>query len=570
MEREMAFHVDSLARDYARDGLSDVDAQRAARRQFGNLTRLKERGHDERTMRLVEDVTRDVRHAARGLWRSPGFSLAVILTLALGIGGNTAVFSVVDQLLLRPLPYPDGDQLVVVEETVGANPHADVSPANWLDWQRESRTFRRFAAWRSWSFTLTGTGEPRRVNAQQVSSEFFPLLGVAPLLGRTISDEDDRPNGPRVAVLSYRAWQNELGGDPRAIGRTVQLDDRAYEIVGVMPPGFRFVQQDVDLWTAAQLDRTRPWRETEGRVIDVVGRLAADATIGTARSEMEGIARRLAAMYTFNKNTSVTVTPLREVLTGQVRTSVLVLFAGVGVMLAIACFNVANMLLARAASRQREIAIRASLGAGRWAIARSVLVESLLLAGAGGALGLALARGSLDALLAVAPTNLLGVSELFIDRRVLIYAFGLSLATGAVAGLVPTTLFARRSMADALRTRGSKAGHAPRVRQALVVVQVAMTVVMLCGAGVLVRTLIALNRAHMGFDAHDVLTMRVAVSPARYNAERCREFYREAVARVRALPGVETAAAGISLPMIGSPRGGTSFRELGTPERPAS
>src|SRR5436190_4483261 len=520
-------------------------------------------------MRATEDFRRDLRHAARGLWRSPGFSLVVILTLALGIGGNTAVFSVVDQLLLRPLPYPDGDQLVMVEESVGANPHADVSPANWLDWQRDSRTFRRFAAWRSWSFTLTGTGEPRRVNAQQVSSEFFPLLGVAPLLGRTISDEDDRPNGPLIAVLNYRAWQNELGGDPRAIGRTVQLDDRAYEIVGVMPPGFRFVKQDVDLWTASQLDRTRPWRETEGRVIDVVGRLAADATIGTARSEMEGIARRLAAMYTFNKNTSVTVTPLREVLTGQVRTSVLVLFAGVGVMLAIACVNVANMLLARAASRQREIAIRASLGAGRWAIARSVLVESLLLAGAGGALGLALARGSLDALLAVAPTSLLGVSELFIDRRVLIYAFGLSLATGAVAGLVPTILFARRSMADALRTRGSKAGHAPRVRQALVVVQVAMTVVMLCGAGVLVRTLVALNRAHMGFDARDVLTMRVAVSPARYSAERCREFYREAVARVRALPGVETAAAGISLPMIGSPRGGTSFHELGTPERPA-
>ena len=568
MEREMAFHVDSLARDYVRDGLSDVDAQHAARRQFGNLTRLKERGHDERTMRLVEDVARDVRHAARGLWRSPGFSLAVILTLALGIGGNTAVFSVVDQLLLRPLPYPDGDRLVTVEESVGANPHADVSPANWLDWQRESRTFRRFAAWRSWSFTLTGTGEPRRVNAQQVSSEFFPLLGVAPLLGRTISDEDDRPNGPRVAVLSYRAWQEQLGGDERAIGRTVQLDDRAYEIVGVMPAGFRFVQQDVDLWTASQLDRTRPWRETEGRVIEVVGRLAADATIGTARSELEGIARRLAATHAFNRNTSVTVTPLREVLTGQVRTSVLVLFAGVGVLLAIACFNVANMLMARSASRQREIAIRASLGAGRWAIARSVLVESLLLAGAGGVLGLGFARGSLDALLAVAPTNMLGVSELFIDRRVLIYAFGLSLATGAIAGLAPTILFARRSMADALRTRGSKGGHAPRVRQALVVVQVAMTVVLLCGAGVIVRTLIALDRAPMGFDAHNVLTMSVAVSPARCTAERCREFYREAVTRVRALPGVESAAAGISLPMIGVPRGGTAFHELGTPERP--
>jgi hypothetical protein len=186
MEREMAFHVDALARDYARGGMSDADAQRAARRQFGNLTRLKERGHDERTMRVAEDVARDVGFAARGLWRSPGFSLAVILTLALGIGGNTAVFSLVDQLLLRPLPYPDGDQLVMVEESTTRNAHADVSPANWLDWQRESRTFRRFAAWRPWLFTLTGAGEPRRVNAQQVSSEFFPLLGVAPLLGRTV------------------------------------------------------------------------------------------------------------------------------------------------------------------------------------------------------------------------------------------------------------------------------------------------------------------------------------------------------------------------------------------------
>jgi hypothetical protein len=267
MQHEMAFHVDSLARDYARDGLSEVDAQRAARRRFGNLTRLKERGHDELTMRLAEDVTRDVIHGARGLWRSPGFSLAVIMTLALGIGGNTAVFSVVDQLLLRPLPYPDGDQLVIVEEsTAGLNSRADVSPANWLDWQRESRTFRRFAAWQPWAFTLTGAGEPRRVNAQLVSSEFFPLLSLAPLLGRAISDEDDRPNAPRVAVLSYRAWQDQLGGDRRAIGRTVQLDDRRYEIVGVMPAGFRFVREDVDLWTAYQLDRNRPWRETtDGR-----------------------------------------------------------------------------------------------------------------------------------------------------------------------------------------------------------------------------------------------------------------------------------------------------------------
>jgi putative ABC transport system permease protein len=569
MEREMAFHIDALARDRARDGLSDVDARRAARRQFGNLTRLKERGHDERTMRVAEDVARDVRHAARGLWRSPGFSLAVILTLALGIGGNTAVFSVVDQLLLRPLPYPDGDQLVMVDESRGLDLF-DASPANWLDWQRQSRTLARLAAWQPWAFTLSGAGEPRRVNAQLVSSEFFPLLGVAPLLGRTISDEDDRPNGSRVAVLSYRAWQEQLAGDRRAIGRTVRLDDRPYEIVGVMPAGFRFLRDDVEVWTASQFDRNRPWRETtDGRFIHVVGRRAAGATIGVVRSEMEGIARRLAATYAFNKNTSVTVTPLREVITGEVRTSVLMLFAGVSVLLAIACFNVANMLLARSASRQREIAIRASLGAGRWAIARSVLLESLLLAGAGGTLGLALARWSLDALLAVAPTNLLGVSELFIDRRILVYALGVSLATGAIAGLASTILFGRRPMNDALRTRGSTAGHSPRVRQALVVVQVAMTVVLLCGAGVLVRTLIALDRAPLGFDARDVLTMSVAISPARYPEARPRDFFREAVTRLRALPGVESAAVAASLPVIGSPRGGTSFHELGTPERQA-
>src|SRR5262249_27311317 len=186
----------------------------------------------------------------------------------------TVVFSVVDQPLLRPLPYRDGGQLVMVEESTGLNSRADVSPANWLDWQRESRTFRRFAAWQSSAFTLTGAGEPRRVTAQVVSSEFFPLLGVAPLLGRKISDEDDRPNGPPVVVLSYRAWQDDLGGDPHAIGRTIQLDDRPYEIVGVMPAGFRFVREDVGLWTAYQLDRNRPWRESgDGRFIHVIGRL---------------------------------------------------------------------------------------------------------------------------------------------------------------------------------------------------------------------------------------------------------------------------------------------------------
>src|SRR5262245_40365258 len=229
---------------------------------------------------LFDDVTRDVRHATRGLARTPGFAIAVILTLALGIGGNTAIFSVVDQALLRPLPYPNGDELVTIYEagslTAG---HFSVSPANWLDWQRQSRTFKGFAAWRTVQFTLTGVGEPARLNGQVVSSEFFPLLGVGPLLGRTISEQDDTPNAPLVAVISYELWQRRFAGDPNRIGRAVQFNDRPVEVVGVMPAGFRFIYQDTDVWGAGRLDRNQDWRATAGRFIRVVGRLATGTTV---------------------------------------------------------------------------------------------------------------------------------------------------------------------------------------------------------------------------------------------------------------------------------------------------
>jgi putative ABC transport system permease protein len=572
MDREMAFHVESMTRDYVRSGMSEAEAELAARRRFGSVLQLKERGHDVRTARLLEDVARDVRHMGRGLRRSPGFSVVVVLTLALGIGGNTAIFSVVDQLLLRPLPYPDGEQLLTVYEALGTGPAAAsrnvVSPANWLDWQRESRTLRMAAAWQTFPVTLTGVGEPARLNAQLVSSEFFPLLGVQPLLGRTVSENDDRPNAPAVAVLSYQLWQRRFGGDPGVIGRVVQFNDRPAEIIGVMPPGFRFVYQDNDVWSAYRLDRNQPWRQTSGRFINVVARLRAGTTITAARADMTAIAQRLAATFTFNRNTSVTLVPLREELTGRVHTSLLVLYAAVGLLLSIACFNVANLLLARAASRRREIAIRTSLGAGRLAIVRQLLVESLLLAAAGGALGIALARWTLDALLAFAPADLLRVSELSMDRRVLIYAVGLSVMTGVVVGLVPAVLVARRSMVASMRSSGSTMTQSAGVRRTLVVCQVAMTVVLLCGAGLLVRTVMALNNADTGVDKRDLLTMEIRLPGIRYNPERTRAFYREAVAALRALPGVQSAAAANSLAVIGPLRGGSWFHRQGTPEVP--
>ena len=571
MDREMTFHLESITRDYVRSGMSEEDAALAARRRFGSVLRLKEQGHEVRSARAIQDLVRDVRHTARGLRRSPGFASAIVLTLAVGIGANTAIFSVVDQLLLRPLPYPAGDELVTVSE-MSATGGPEVSPANWLDWQHQSRAFQALAAWRTVSdgVTLSGEGEPTQLKAQIVSAEFFSVLGVGPALGRTLSEDDDRPTAPRVIVLSHRLWQQRFGGNPDVIGRLVRLNDRPAEIVGVMPSSFVFMYPDNDMWAAFRLDRNQPWRQTAGRFHHVVGRLRADRTLAAARTEMEAIARRLAGEYEFNKNTSVKLVPLREELTGQVHTALVALYGAVALLLVIACLNVTNLLLARSASRRREIAIRTSLGAGRLAIVRQLLVESLVLSIAGGAFGVAVARWSLDALLAAAPVDLLRVSELSVDARVLLYALGLSLSTGVIVGLVPAIAILRHSPVTSTRMRGSTATHASHVRRTLVVGQVAMTVVLLCGAGLLVRTVVGMNRADSGFDKQDLLTMNVAVPGARYTDEQGMAFYRRAVATLRTLPGVSSATAASSLPVIGSPTARAEFHVRGTPELPAS
>lgn len=523
----------------------------------------------------VEDFARDVKHMARGLRKSPGFTLAVILTLALGTGANTAIFSVVDQLLLRPLPYPNGDELVTIYEVNPGRGDSVVgsrsgnSPANWLDWQRDSRTLSLIAAWRAGTTTLTGAGAATRLNTQLVSGEFFPLLGVRPLLGRTIAMEDDQPNGPRVAVLSHQLWQGRFGSDPNIAGRTIQLNDTAFEVIGVMPAGFGFIDSDNDLWMNAPLDRSRAWRTTAGRFINVVGRRKTGTTPAEMRAEMEGIARRLAATHEFNKTKSdVKIVSLREELTGQVHTSLVVLYAAVAVLLSIACFNVANLLLARAASRRHELAIRTSLGAGRLALVRQLLVESVLLSTAGGILGIALAYWSLGVITALAPPDLLRAPALTVDTRVLLYSLALSIATGLIVGIVPALLAVRESVAGSIRAGGSRVTHAPRIRQALVVCQVGLTVMLLCGAGLLVRTMIALNNANTGAATENVLTMAVTLPGTRYPPERRVQFYREAVDALRALPGVTGAAAGNGLAIVGAPRGGTSFHRLGTPVQP--
>ena len=459
----------------------------------------------------------------------------------------------------------------MVYEARNSNSHNSVSPATWLDWQRDNRTLERVAAWAAGrSATLTGAGEATRLGVQAVSAEFFPLLRVIPLLGRTINEDDDRPNAPAAAVISHHLWQTRFSGDRNVVGRFIQLDDTPTQVVGVMPPGFRFVYHDNDVWLPLQLDRNAPWRETGGRIINVVARVKTGTDLATARADMEQVARRLASIHEFNKNSTARLVPLREELTGQVEASLIVLYMAVGVLLAIACFNIANLLIARAASRRQEIAIRTSLGAARGAIVRQLLVESMLLAIAGGTLGILLARSSLDALVAFAPPRLLGVPQLTIDARVLLYVAGLSVLTGLVAGLAPSVIVARRSIVQSLHASSSRVTHSPRIRQALVVGQVAMTVVLLCGAGLLVRTVIALNGVSHGFEQRGLLTLQFALPGTRYPIERAAAFHQELLTTIRALPGVDSAGGANSLPVIGAPRAGTRFHRYSTPVVPRS
>jgi putative ABC transport system permease protein len=567
MDKEMRLHLQLLTEEYERSGMTTKEAQHAARLRFGNVPLIKDRGRDIRGAAILEDLLRDVRLAMRGFRRAPGFTATVVLMLGLGIGANTAIFSVVDRLLLRDLPYPDGEQVVMVYETFPTNPRNNVSPANWMDWQRLSRSFEFLAAFNGNSATLTGEGEPELLNAQMVSEEFFPAMKVRPLIGRAFSAEDNREKAPPVVILSYRLWQRRFGGNEKIIGTTIPLDSSPREVIGVMPADFYFVSQDTDFWMPYLLDRNRDWRAGSGRNMLVAGRLKPSVTIASAQAEMKRIARQLEQMHSFNKGSSVEVVPLREVLTGQVRGSLLVLFAAVGVLLLIACFNVASMMLARSASCRHEIAVRCSLGAGRGALLRQLVVESFLLACAGGAAGFLVALWGVSALLEMAPRNLIRVVDVPLDRWVLLYTLGLSLITGLIVGLAPALMITRGSPSEYLRGLGRSITQSPRLRPRLVVAQVTMTVVLLCGAGLLIRSFAALSGVRTGVDADKVLTMLVTLPDARYNRDQQIEFVQRAVEYLEALPGVESAAAARSIPVIGA-TAGTGVHVRGTPDLP--
>src|SRR5262245_330836 len=517
---------------------------------------------------MAESLVADVRYALRGLQRSPGFTATVVVMLALGIGANTAIFSIVDRLFLRALPYHESNPLLIVYQTWPAGPRNAVSPANWLDWQRLNHSFETLAAWNFATATFAGEGDPELLNGQAASAEFFPALKISPLLGRLFTPDDDRPNAAPVVVLTHRLWQRRFGEDRNIIGKKIELDARSFEIIGVLPQGFYFMNPLAEFWVPYSLDRQRDWRANSGRSIpSILGRLKAGVTMSAAQAEMRTIAAQLEQSYIFNKKTSVNIVPLREVLTGEVRTSLLVLLAAVSVLLLVACFNVASMMLARSSSRRREIAVRTSLGAGRGAIVRQLLMESLLLAAGGGAIGFLVALWGVSTLIDLTPRNLIRVIEVPLDRWVLMYTFGISLLTGMAFGLTPAITSTRGSLAGYLHGVGRSITHSARIRQGLVVAQVMMTVILLCGAGLLVRSFAALNSFSTGADANQVLTMQITMPAPRYDRNQQVELVTRIIERLERLPGVDSVGATRSLPVIG-PTAGTGVHFRGTPDVP--
>jgi predicted permease len=577
IDEEMRFHIDMRAEENERRGMTPAEARREAERRFGRLTRVKEQGYEVRGGRWLETFWQDCRYGARSLRKSPAFTAAALATLALGIGANTAIFSVVEAVLLRALPYRNADRVVMLWENkrMRGRPHNVVNPGNLLDWRDQSGSFDEVAAFVDQRYNLTGAGEPEEVAAQAATPNLFQLLGSQPAVGRALMPGDEAAGRQDVAVISHGLWQRRFGGSPDVVGKTITLDGESMTVVGVMPPDFRwFIKENslsgkpAEIWVPLALtEEQRTARR--GRYMSAVARLKPGVSVEQARSEMDTVASRLEEQYPdVNKGWGVTVVPLREQLAGEIKPALLVLLGAVGFVLLIACVNVANLLMACSAGRRKEMALRAALGAGRLRIVRQLLTESLLLAVAGGALGLLISRWCVGALVALSPPNLLGAGQVGVNPAALAFTAAVSVLTGIAFGLAPAFDAARLDLNVTLRESGRGnvgARRAGRLRSALVVAEVGLALVLLVGAGLMVRSFVRLQAVNPGFDASNLLTMRVMLPQTKYpEAGRQIDFYRRAAERISTLPGVRSVSAVSALPFadLGS---ATSFTVEGRP-----
>ena len=499
-------------------------------------------------------MIQDLRLGLRMLVKNPGFTAIIVMTLALGIGANVALFSVVNGVLLNPLPFPEPEQLVTIDQSKPNFDMGAVPYPNFLDLQKENQTFSGMAIYRGFGFSLVGVGEPERVNGRLVSAELFSVLDVKPVLGRWFTPEEDRAGANAVVVISGSLWQRKFGGAPDVVGRGITLDDRSYEIVGVLPPSFTLfrttdVYVPIEQWESPALKS-----RTAGLGLHGIGRLKPGVSIEQGQADLERIMQNLATAYpATNKGNSAKISPLKARIIGDIGTLLWVLLGAVGFVLLIACVNVSNLLLARSTGRTREFAIRAALGAGQWRLFRQTLTESLLLSFIGGGLGLLVASWGTHAALALLPTTLPRASEITLDSRVLIFAVGVSLLAGMLSGVAPALKASRRRLSETLKEGGRGASTRGRAHGVLVAVEMALAVVLLIGAGLMIRSLAVLWNVDPGFRADNLLTFGLSLSPSMRTAkpEAIRAALRELSDQLGSTAGVEAVSfSGGATPLL--------------------
>jgi putative ABC transport system permease protein len=551
LEDEIHCHLEMQIEDNRRNGMSPKEAREAALRKFGGIEQVKETYRDRRGLPPVESIVQDLRYALRMLRKNPGFTAAALLSLALGIGGNAAIFSLVDGAFIRPLPYSDPDRLVRVTEYY---PKGAIVALQEQSRTMEIATYLAFTP--DTEFDLTGQGEAVHLIGSTVSANLFSLLGAPAKLGRTFVPGDDRPGQDRLVILSHALWQNKFAGDPGIIGRQIMINDLNREVVGVMPPDFSFPSSGVKLWVPTQFNPNNRGEYWERGWMPLIARLRPGATIQQAQNELRPLISQIIQIFPWPMpagwNADAGVIPLQEDLVSDIRTKLLLLLCAVGFVLLIACANVAGLLLARTAARQREIMLRAALGAGRGRIARQLLTESVVLGFGGGALGLTLAFGALSVLKSLLSIDIPGLDEASIDWRVLTFVTILALLTGLVFGLAPALSASRLDLAGSFKTRGQQpTGPAGlRFRSALIIGEIGLAVVLVVGAGLLIKSLWLLTQVNPGFQLQQLLSIRVYPNRASCRERTaCIAFYDELLRRARGISGVSEIAAANTVPL---------------------
>src|SRR5262245_9049492 len=567
LDEELRYHIEQQTEQNIRHGMNPEEARRAARKVFGGVEQAKERSRDARGLRWLGDMWLDLRYGGRMLIRNPGFTVIAVLTLALGIGANTAIFSVVNAVLLRPLPYDESERLVNLMEHTQEFGTMAVSWPDFVDWRAQQTVFDQIGIYNFDNYNLTGHGDPEQLLAAQASADLFATLRAKAALGRSFTEKEDQPGAAQSVVLSNELWQRRFGGNPNILNQTIMLNASLYTVVGVMPPNFLF-HDSPDIWVPVGSLSNQPDWQARGRHpgLTAIGRLKAGTSLEQARTAMNNIAARLGQQYPdTNRDVRVEITPMLEMYVGSVRRALWILLGAVGLVLLIACVNVANLLLARATLRQRELAVRAALGASRWRVMRQLLTESALLAVMGGALGLLLANWGIKLILNISPDSIPRADEINLDGHVLAFTMVVSLLTGIIFGLAPGIKTSRVDVQAMLKETARSMTVGRRwLRHSLVIIEIALTLVLLAGAGLLLRSFYLLQQFNPGFVTEHVLSFRMNLPPEKYAGEQQRiNFFHQVLENLRALPGAQGVAVGSRVPIDSTGMWQTQFLPVG-------